>query len=90
MAPGFPPVILQVAAHATVNWPLAETDPLPTLAAMRRAHFEEAILRCHGNRLAAAQALGVGKTTLYRAVPVAPNSASAPAGLDAQITPTVP
>jgi DNA-binding NtrC family response regulator len=41
-------------------------DVLPTLAEMERHLFTEAVYRADGNKVLASQALGVGKTTLYR------------------------
>lgn len=41
-------------------------DETPTLAAAENAIIQAAIWKAHGNALAAADALGIGKATIYR------------------------
>lgn len=48
------------AASHEENW-----RPLP-LGEIRRLHIQRVLEMCHGNRVHAAQALGIGRTSLYR------------------------
>ena len=42
------------------------TDDIPSLSDMERLHIADALVRCAGNQTAAAEALGISRSTLWR------------------------
>ncbi len=46
--------------------PTAPGDAIIPLAAIERQAILAAVSRCHGNKIHAAKALGIGKTTIFR------------------------
>jgi DNA-binding NtrC family response regulator len=51
---------------ATADIPPPSAPPPDDLRAAERRHIESALLRCHGNRTRAAEALGISRRTLHR------------------------
>ncbi|HKV05749.1 MAG TPA: sigma-54 dependent transcriptional regulator [Candidatus Acidoferrales bacterium] len=51
--------------HASAAGPPREWQPLP-LNEVRRVHIQRVLETCNGNRVRAAQLLGIGRTSLYR------------------------
>ena len=58
------PEHLQKPRHRSVS-PTANWRPVP-LEEVRRNHIERVLEMCNGNRVRAAQTLGIGRTSLYR------------------------
>jgi DNA-binding NtrC family response regulator len=62
-----PPMVpAQPISRATISVLLPADAPLPTLQQMEWVLIGEALRRCSGDKVAAANMLGIGKTTLYR------------------------
>jgi len=59
------PEHLQRPAKGTPGPPSETWQPL-SLEEVRRIHIQRVLEMCHGNRLRAAQILGIGRTSLYR------------------------
>src|SRR5579863_3485893 len=51
--------------HGRAQGPEENWRPLP-MAEVRRIHIQRVLDSCHGNRVRAAQILGIGRTSLYR------------------------
>jgi DNA-binding NtrC family response regulator len=60
------PTTLQNASVASMAMPATPPDGIVTVAELEKEAILNAIQQMHGDKLAAAKALGIGKTTLYR------------------------